>query len=97
MAVEGEEDEEEEGLEAATSTEAAGVVDTAASTRATYAVAADSKTSATIATRTDTCGASATNYLMDGPLLKAKRAEEQEKGEEKAVEAVAVAEVVLQI
>ncbi|CAI7839682.1 unnamed protein product [Closterium sp. NIES-53] len=93
MAVEGEEDEEEEGLEAATSTEAAGVVDTAASTRATYAVAADSKTSATIATRTDTCGASATNYLMDGPLLKAKRAEEQEKGEEKAVEAVAVAEI----
>ncbi|CAI7805258.1 unnamed protein product [Closterium sp. NIES-53] len=34
--------------------------------------------------------------LMDGLLLKAKRVEEQEEGEEEAVEAVAVAEVVLQ-
>ncbi|CAI7923794.1 unnamed protein product, partial [Closterium sp. NIES-53] len=33
---------------------------------------------------------------MDGPLLKAKRVEEQEEGEEEAVEAMEVAEVVLQ-
>ncbi|CAI7876649.1 unnamed protein product [Closterium sp. NIES-53] len=39
MAVEGAEDEEEEGLEAATSTEAAGVADTAMTTRTTEAVA----------------------------------------------------------
>ncbi|CAI7855785.1 unnamed protein product [Closterium sp. NIES-54] len=39
MAVEGAEDKEEEGLEAATSMEAAGVADTAATTRATDAVA----------------------------------------------------------
>ncbi|CAI7912209.1 unnamed protein product [Closterium sp. NIES-54] len=39
MAVEGAEDEEEEGLEAATSTEAAGVADTAMTTRTTDAVA----------------------------------------------------------
>ncbi|CAI7804242.1 unnamed protein product [Closterium sp. NIES-53] len=43
-----------------------------------------------------TCGVIATNSLMDGLLLKAKRVEEQEEGEEEAVEAVAVAEVVLQ-
>ncbi|CAI7922410.1 unnamed protein product [Closterium sp. NIES-54] len=97
MAVEGVKDEEEEGMEAATSTEAAGVADTAATTRAMGAVAADSTASATIATRTDTCGAIATNSLMDGPLLKAKRAKEWEEGEEEAMEAVAVAEVVLQI
>ncbi|CAI7886452.1 unnamed protein product [Closterium sp. NIES-53] len=39
MAVEGAEDEEEEGFEAATTTEAAGVVDTAMTTRTTDAVA----------------------------------------------------------
>ncbi|CAI7923033.1 unnamed protein product, partial [Closterium sp. NIES-53] len=39
MAMEGEEDEEEEGLEAATSTEAVGVADTAMTTRTTDAVA----------------------------------------------------------
>ncbi|CAI7786582.1 unnamed protein product [Closterium sp. NIES-53] len=72
------------------------VVDTAATTRATDAVAADSKTSATIVTRADICGAIATSSLMDGPLLKAKREEEQEEGEEEVVEAMAVAEVVLQ-
>ncbi|CAI7790104.1 unnamed protein product [Closterium sp. NIES-53] len=76
--------------------EAAGVVDTAATTRATDAVAADSTASVTIVTRADICGAIATSSLMDGLLLKAKRVEEQEEGEEEAVEAVAVAEVVLQ-
>ncbi|CAI7864804.1 unnamed protein product [Closterium sp. NIES-53] len=92
MAVEGAEDEEEEGLEAATSTEAAGVADTAKTTRTTDAVADGSTASVIFATRVDTCGAIATNSLMDGLLLKAKRVEEQEEGEEEAVEAVAVAE-----
>ncbi|CAI7838512.1 unnamed protein product [Closterium sp. NIES-53] len=68
----------------------------AATSRATDAVAGDSTASASIVTRTDICGAIATSSLMDGPLLKAKRVEEQEEGEEEAVEAVAVAEVVLQ-
>ncbi|CAI7859188.1 unnamed protein product [Closterium sp. NIES-54] len=94
MAVEGAEDEEEEGLEAATSTEAAGVADTAMTTRTTDAVADGSTASVIFATRADTCGAIATSSLMDGLLLKAKRVEEQEEGEE---EAVAVAEVVLQV
>ncbi|CAI7745984.1 unnamed protein product [Closterium sp. NIES-54] len=97
MAVEGGEDEEEEGLEAATSTEAAGVADMAMKTRTTDAVVADSMASATIVTRADICGAIASSSLMDGPLLKAKRVEEQEEGEEEAVEAVEVAEVVLQV
>ncbi|CAI7859713.1 unnamed protein product [Closterium sp. NIES-54] len=97
MAVEGAEDEEEEGLEAATSTEAARVADTAMTTRTTDAVADSSTASVIFATRADTCGAIATNSLMDGLLLKAKRVEEQEEGEEEAVEAVAVAEVVLQV
>ncbi|CAI7839357.1 unnamed protein product, partial [Closterium sp. NIES-53] len=83
MAVEGAEDEGEADLAALTSMEAAGVADTAAITRATDMVAADSTASATIVT----------SSLMDGPLLKAKRVEEQEEGEEEAVEAVAVAEV----
>ncbi|CAI7881144.1 unnamed protein product [Closterium sp. NIES-53] len=96
MAVEGAEDEEEEGLEAATSTEAAGVADTAMTTRTTDAVADGSVASVIFATRADTCGAIATNSLMDGLLLKAKRVEEQKEGEEEVVEAVAVAEVVLQ-
>ncbi|CAI7841835.1 unnamed protein product, partial [Closterium sp. NIES-54] len=58
---------------------------------------ADSTASATIVTRADICGAITTSSLMDGLLLKAKRVEEQEEGEEEAVEAVAVAEVVLQV
>ncbi|CAI7818500.1 unnamed protein product [Closterium sp. NIES-54] len=97
MAVEGAEDVEEEGLEAATSTEAAGVADTAMTTRTMDAVADGSTASVIFATRADTCGAIATKSLMDGLLLKAKRVEEQEEGEEEAVEAVAVAEVVLQV
>ncbi|CAI7894274.1 unnamed protein product, partial [Closterium sp. NIES-54] len=43
------------------------------------------------------CGAIASSSLMDGPLLKAKRVEEQEEGEEEAVEAVAVVKVELQV
>ncbi|CAI7785161.1 unnamed protein product [Closterium sp. NIES-53] len=96
MAVEGAEDEGEADLTATTSMEAAGVADTAATTRATDVVAADSTASATIVTRADICGAIATSSLMDGLLLKAKTVEEQEEGEEEAVEAMAVAEVVLQ-
>ncbi|CAI7811043.1 unnamed protein product, partial [Closterium sp. NIES-54] len=96
MAVEGAEDVEEEGLEAATSMEAAGVADTAMTTRTTDAVADGSTASVIFATRADTCGTIATNSLMDGLLLKAKGVEEQEEGEEEAVEAVALAEVVLQ-
>ncbi|CAI7931676.1 unnamed protein product, partial [Closterium sp. NIES-54] len=97
MAVEGAEDEEESDLAATTSMEAAGVADMAATTRATDAVAADSTASATIVTRADICGAIATSSLMDEFLLKAKRVEEQEEGEEEAVEVVAVAEVALQV
>ncbi|CAI7802929.1 unnamed protein product [Closterium sp. NIES-54] len=93
----GAEDEGEADLAATTSMEAAGVADTAATTRATDVVAADSTASATIVTRADICGAIARSSLMDGLLLKAKRVEEQEEGEEEAVEAVAVAEVVLQV
>ncbi|CAI7905725.1 unnamed protein product [Closterium sp. NIES-54] len=89
MAVEEAEDKEEAYLAATTSMEAAGVADTAATTRAT----ADSTASATIVTRADICGTIASGSLMDGPLLKAKRVEEQEEGEEEAVEAVAVADV----
>ncbi|CAI7847539.1 unnamed protein product [Closterium sp. NIES-54] len=91
------EDEAEAALAVKTSVEAAGVVDTAATTRAMDAVAAYSTASATIVTRADICGAIATSSLMDELLLKAKRVEEQEEGEEEAVEAVAVAEVVLQV
>ncbi|CAI7812421.1 unnamed protein product [Closterium sp. NIES-53] len=47
-------------------------------------IAADSTASATIAT----------NSQMDGPLFKDKRVEEQEEGEEEAVDVVAVEEVV---
>ncbi|CAI7799565.1 unnamed protein product [Closterium sp. NIES-54] len=61
------------------------------------AVATNSTASATIVTRADICGATPSSFLMDGPLLKAKRVEEQEEGEEEAVEAVTVAEVVLQV
>ncbi|CAI7859690.1 unnamed protein product [Closterium sp. NIES-53] len=94
MAVEGAEDDGEADLAATTSMEAAGVADTAAMIRATDA--ADSTSSATIVTRADISGAIASSSLMDGPLLKAKRVEKQEEGEEEDVEAVAVAEVVLQ-
>ncbi|CAI7846028.1 unnamed protein product [Closterium sp. NIES-54] len=78
------------------SVEVAGVVDTAMTTRTTDAVADGSTASVIFSTRADTCGAIATKSLMDGLLLKAKKVEEQEEGEEEAVEAVAVAEVVLQ-
>ncbi|CAI7908560.1 unnamed protein product [Closterium sp. NIES-53] len=100
MAVEGAEDKGEADLAATTSVEAAGVADTAMTTRTTDAVADGSTASVIFATRADTCGAIATNSLVDGLLLKAKRVEEQEEGEEEAVEAVeavAVAEVVLQV
>ncbi|CAI7882332.1 unnamed protein product [Closterium sp. NIES-54] len=93
----GAEDEGEADLAATNSMEAAGVADTAAITRATDAVAADSTASATIVTRADICGTIASSSLMDGPLLKTKRVEEQEEGEKEAVEAVVVAEVVLQV
>ncbi|CAI7775648.1 unnamed protein product [Closterium sp. NIES-54] len=82
MAVEGAEDEEVEGLEAATSTEATGVADTAMTTRTTDVVVDGSTASVIFATRADTCGAIASNSLMDGLLLKAKRLEEQEEGED---------------
>ncbi|CAI7894448.1 unnamed protein product [Closterium sp. NIES-54] len=93
MAVEGAEDEGEVDLAATTSMEAAEVVDTAATKRATNAVAADSTATVTIVTRANICGAIATSSLMDGLLLKAKRVEEQEEGEEEAVEVMAAAEV----
>ncbi|CAI7816573.1 unnamed protein product [Closterium sp. NIES-54] len=64
MAVEGAEDEEEESLEAATSTKAAGVAHTAMTTRTMDAVADGSTASVIFATRADTCGAIATNSLM---------------------------------
>ncbi|CAI7743623.1 unnamed protein product, partial [Closterium sp. NIES-53] len=51
MAVEGAEDNEEEGLEAATSTEAAGVADMAMTTRTTDAVADGSTASVIFARR----------------------------------------------
>ncbi|CAI7806628.1 unnamed protein product [Closterium sp. NIES-53] len=96
IAQEGAEDKGGADLASTTSMEAAGVADTAATTRATDAVAADSTASATIVTRTDICGAIATSSLMDGLLLKAKRVEKHGEGEEEAVEAVAVADVVVQ-
>ncbi|CAI7736028.1 unnamed protein product [Closterium sp. NIES-54] len=97
MAVEGAENEGEADLAATISVEAVGVVDTAATIRATDAVADGSTASVTIVTRVDICGVIASSSLMDGLLLKAKRVEEQEEGEEEVVEAVAVAEVVLQV
>ncbi|CAI7883937.1 unnamed protein product [Closterium sp. NIES-53] len=92
MAVEGAEDEGEADLAATTSMEAAGVADTAAIKGAMDAVEADSTASANIFRRADICGAIASSSLMDEPLLKAKRVEEQEEGEEEAVEAVVVSE-----
>ncbi|CAI7884365.1 unnamed protein product [Closterium sp. NIES-53] len=91
MVVEGAEDEEEEGLEVATTMKAAEVAAMAMTTRTMDAVAAGSTASVIFSTRADTCGAIATNSLMDGLLLKAKRVEEQGEGEEETVEAVAVA------
>ncbi|CAI7859597.1 unnamed protein product [Closterium sp. NIES-53] len=88
MSVEGAEDDREADLATTTSMEAAGVAVTAATTRATDAVAVDSTASATNVTRTNICGAIASSSLMDGPLLKAKRVEEQEERQEEAVEAV---------
>ncbi|CAI7921899.1 unnamed protein product [Closterium sp. NIES-53] len=96
MAVEGAEDKGEADLAATTSMEAAGVAVMVAITRAMDAVEAESTASATIVIRADICGAIASNSLMDGLLLKAKTVEEQEEGEEEAVEAVAVTEVELQ-
>ncbi|CAI7816618.1 unnamed protein product [Closterium sp. NIES-54] len=60
MAEEGTKDEEEAGLVAGTTTEAAITADTAAITTSTDAVAADSTASATIVPKADTCGAIAT-------------------------------------
>ncbi|CAI7902919.1 unnamed protein product [Closterium sp. NIES-54] len=97
MAVEGAEDEREADLAATTSMEAGGVEVMAETTRAMDAVAADSTASTTIVTRANISGAIASSSLIDGPLLKAKREEEQKEGVEEAVEAVAVTEVVLQI
>ncbi|CAI7817416.1 unnamed protein product [Closterium sp. NIES-54] len=83
MAVEGAEDKEEADLAAATTMVVAEVADTLATTRATDVGAADSTASVSFATRANTCGAIATKFMMDGPLLKAKRLEEQEEGEER--------------
>ncbi|CAI7908298.1 unnamed protein product [Closterium sp. NIES-54] len=93
MVVEGGEDEEEEGLEAPTTMEAANMAAMAMTTRATDAVTDGWTASVLFSTRADTCGAIATNSLMDGLLLKAKRAEEQGEGEEEAVEAVTVVRI----
>ncbi|CAI7820831.1 unnamed protein product [Closterium sp. NIES-53] len=93
MVVEGAEDKEEESLEASTTMEAAEVTAMAMATRTTDAVADGWTESVIFATRADTCSAIATKSLMDGLLLKAKRAEKQGEGEEEVVEAVAVAEV----
>ncbi|CAI7753612.1 unnamed protein product [Closterium sp. NIES-53] len=92
MAVEGAEDEREADLAATTSMEAGGVEVMAETTRAMDAVAADSTASTTIVTRANISGAIASSSLIDGPLLKAKREEEQKEGVEEAVEAVAVTE-----
>ncbi|CAI7864031.1 unnamed protein product [Closterium sp. NIES-53] len=96
VVVEGAEDEEEEGLEVATTMEAVEVAAMAMTTRTTDAVMDGSMASVFFAISADTCGAIAKNSLMDGLLLKAKRLEEQGEGQEEAVEAMAVAEVVLQ-
>ncbi|CAI7826583.1 unnamed protein product [Closterium sp. NIES-54] len=76
MVVEGAEDEEEDGLEAATTMEAAEVAAMAMTTRTTDAVADGSTASVIFATRADTCGTIATSSLMDGLLIKAKRVEQ---------------------
>ncbi|GJP71606.1 hypothetical protein CLOP_g2423 [Closterium sp. NIES-67] len=92
-AVEGAEGEEED-LAAATSMEAVVMEDMAATTTtmATGVGAVDLMANATFATRPATCGEIATDCLMDGPLLKAKRAEEQGEEEAEVVEAVVAVE-----
>ncbi|CAI7903925.1 unnamed protein product [Closterium sp. NIES-53] len=95
MVVEWAEDEEEEVLKAATTMEAAEVAAMAMTTRTTDTVADGSTANVIFAPRADTYGAIATNSLMDGLLLKAKRVEEQGEEEEEVMEAVAVAEVTL--
>ncbi|CAI7928003.1 unnamed protein product [Closterium sp. NIES-54] len=69
MVVEGAEDVKEEGLEAATSTEAAGVADTAMITRTTDAVADGSTASVIFATRTDTCGVIVVPKYYSGTVI----------------------------
>ncbi|GJP60410.1 hypothetical protein CLOP_g17618 [Closterium sp. NIES-67] len=88
-AVEGAEGEEED-LAAVTSMEAVVMEDMAATTTtmATGVGAVDLMANATFATRPATCGEIASDCLMDGPLLKAKRAEEQGEEEAEVVEAV---------
>ncbi|GJP76698.1 hypothetical protein CLOP_g7167 [Closterium sp. NIES-67] len=88
-AVEGAEGEEED-LAGVTSMEAV-VMEYMAATTTTMATgvgAVDLMANATFATRPATCGEIATDCLMDGPLLKAKRAEEQGEEEAEVVEAV---------
>ncbi|GJP41365.1 hypothetical protein CLOM_g1025 [Closterium sp. NIES-68] len=81
---------EEEDLAAVTSMEAVVMEDMAATTTtmATGVGAVDLMANATFATRPATCGEIATDCLMDGPLPKAKRAEEQGEEEAEVVEAV---------
>ncbi|CAI7855351.1 unnamed protein product [Closterium sp. NIES-54] len=76
MVVEGAEYEQEEGFETTITMEAAEVVAMAMTTRTTDAVTDGSTASDIFATRADTCGAIATNSLMDRHFLKAKRVEE---------------------
>ncbi|GJP50713.1 hypothetical protein CLOM_g9858 [Closterium sp. NIES-68] len=90
-AVEGAEGEEAD-LAAATSMEAVVMEDMAATTMATGVGAVDLMANATFATRPATCGEIASNYLMAGPPLKAKRAEEQWEEEAEVVEAVVAME-----
>ncbi|GJP69824.1 hypothetical protein CLOP_g836 [Closterium sp. NIES-67] len=92
MAVEGAEGEEED-LAAVTSMEAVVMEDMAATTTmATGVGAVDLMANATFATRPATCGEIASDCLMDGPLLKAKREEEQGEEEAEVVEAVVAVE-----
>ncbi|GJP58037.1 hypothetical protein CLOP_g20110 [Closterium sp. NIES-67] len=91
-AVEGAEGEEED-LAAVTSVEAVVMEDMAATTTmATGVGAVDLMANATFVTRPATCGEIASDCLMDGPLLKAKRAEEQGEEEAEVVEAVVAME-----
>ncbi|GJP60247.1 hypothetical protein CLOP_g17458 [Closterium sp. NIES-67] len=72
--------------------EAVVMEDMAATTMATGVGAVDLMANATFATRPATCGEIASNYLMAGPHLKAKRAEEQGEEEAEVVEAVVAVE-----
>ncbi|GJP70501.1 hypothetical protein CLOP_g1435 [Closterium sp. NIES-67] len=60
----------------------------ATTTMATGVGAVDLMANATFVTRPATCGEIASDCLMDGPLLKAKREEEQGEEEAEVVEAV---------